>query len=98
MAARRPRVTPNILSSLTGLPSTEAVATVILLNSKCSINKLLLNDRAAVVAAAAACKAVWLPSAVALYVRRVANAALTVASAQRNAARRRTTCPYFDNI
>lgn len=71
---------------------------VTLLNSKCSTNKLLLHGRAAVAVVAAACKAAWLPSAVASYARRVANAALTVASAPPNAARRSIELsPLFSN-
>lgn len=71
---------------------------VTLLNSKCSINKLLLHGRAAVVAAAAAYKVAWPPSAVASYARRVANAALTVASVPPNAVRRSIKLsPLFSN-
>jgi len=76
--------------SLMELPSKAVVAMVTLPNSKCSINKALLHDRAVPAAAAVACKAASLRSAVAACARRDANAALTAANVPASAARRRT--------
>jgi hypothetical protein len=65
----------------------EVAATDTLPSSKCSTNKLLLRDRAALGVAAVACKAVWPPCAAVSCARRDATAAPIAASARPNAAK-----------